>query len=223
MIDRPRAVRPGDELDEAALKRFLLDAIPDVEEPIEIRQFPSGASNLTYLVTAGARELVLRRPPLGRKAKSAHDMSRETRVMAALQDVYPYVPRVVAFCDDERVLGCDFYLMERMRGIILRREIPHGLTLTREETRRLCTNVLDRLIDLHSLDYRSAGLGDFGKPEGYVERQIEGWIGRYLEARTPNAPSYERVMEWLRANMPGEVRHSLIHGDFRFDNVVLDR
>jgi aminoglycoside phosphotransferase (APT) family kinase protein len=222
MIDRPTAVRPGDALDEAALKRFLLDAIPDVEGPIEIRQFPSGASNLTYLVTVGARELVLRRPPVGHKAKSAHDMSRETRVMTALRNVYPYVPRVVAFCDDESVLGCEFYLMERMRGVILRREIPRGLTLTREETRRLCTNVLDRLIDLHSLDYRAAGLGDFGKPEGYVERQIEGWIGRYLEARTPNAPSYGQVMEWLRANMPGEVRHGLIHGDFRFDNVVLD-
>jgi aminoglycoside phosphotransferase (APT) family kinase protein len=221
MIDEPRLVRPGDELDEVALERFLRGVVPGLEGPLDVRQFPSGASNLTYLVTVGERELILRRPPTGRKAKSAHDMSREVRVMTALRDVYPYVPKVVAFCDDESVLGSHFYIMERMRGIILRRELPRGMTFTRDETRRLCTNVLDRLIDLHTLDYRSAGLAGLGRPEGYVSRQIEGWTSRYERARTPDAPSYERVTGWLHANTPVEVRHCLIHGDFRFDNVVL--
>jgi len=104
----------------------------------------------------------------------------------------------------------------------LRRELPRDLVLSEQETRRLCTNVLDRLIDLHSIDYQAAGLGDFGKPAGYVRRQIEGWSERYVRARTPNAPSYEKVMAWLDEMAPAEVRHCVIHGDYRFDNVVLD-
>ncbi|RZV41628.1 MAG: phosphotransferase family protein [Acidimicrobiales bacterium] len=222
LADEPRAVRPDDELDIAAVEDYLRRVVPDLEGALEVRQYPSGASNLTYLLTIGERELVLRRPPVGTKAKSAHDMGREVRVMTALRTSFPYVPEVVAFCEDHSVLGCDFYVMERIPGIILRRELPRGLVLSEPETRQLCTNVLDRLIELHTLDYRAAGLGDFGKPEGYVERQIRGWSDRYVKARTPNAPSYEKIIEWLVERMPGEVRHSVIHGDFRFDNVVLD-
>ena len=221
--DQPRAVRPGDELDAAAVEEFLHSAVPDLEGPLVVRQFPSGASNLTYLLEAGNRELVLRRPPVGTKAKSAHDMGREVRVMSALRESFPYVPRVIAFCDDASVLGCEFYVMERIPGIILRRELPRGLVLSKDETRQLCSNVLDRLIELHTLDYEEVGLGDFGKPQGYVRRQIEGWGERYRRARTPNAPSYVKVMAWLAERQPAEVRHSIIHGDFRFDNVVLDR
>ena len=221
--DQPRAVRPGDELDAAAVEEFLHGAVPDFEGPVVVRQFPSGASNLTYLLEAGNRELVLRRPPVGTKAKSAHDMGREVRVMSALRESFPYVPRVIAFCDDASVLGCEFYVMERIPGIILRRELPRGLVLSKDETRQLCSNVLDRLIELHTLDYEEVGLGDFGKPQGYVRRQIEGWSERYRRARTPNAPSYEKVMAWLAERQTAEVRHSIIHGDFRFDNVVLDR
>lgn len=223
LADQPRAVRPGDELDIAAVEEFLRGAVPDFEGPLVVRQFPAGASNLTYLLEAGGRELVLRRPPVGMKARSAHDMSREVRVMSALRESFPYVPRVIASCDDEAVLGCEFYLMERIPGIILRRELPLGLALSEGETRQLCTNVLDRLIELHMLDYDEVGLSDFGKPQGYVRRQIEGWSERYRRARTPNAPSYETVMAWLVERQPAEVRHSIIHGDFRFDNVILDR
>lgn len=220
-VDQPRSVRPGDELDLGAVEEYLKGVVPGLNGPLEASQFPSGASNLTYLLEFGDRQLVLRRPPIGTKAKSAHDMSREVRVMTALQDVYPYVPRVVASCFDEEVLGCDFYVMERIPGIILRRALPEGLVLSEADTRQLCTNVLDRLIELHSIDYQAAGLGDFGKPEGYVERQIQGWSDRFRRARTPNAPSYEKVMNWLQERMPGEVRHCIIHGDYRFDNVVL--
>ena len=222
MTDPTRPVREGEELDLAAVESFLKSAIPGYEGPLEVSQFPSGASNLTYLVKAGDREMVLRRPPPGRKAKTAHDMSREVRVLTALAGVFPYVPKVLAFCDDQDVLGCDFFLMERLDGIILRKNLPRGMRLSREETARLCRNVVDRLIDLHSIDYRAAGLGDLGKPEGYVRRQIEGWSRRYVDARTPNAPSYDRVMRWLNEKMPPEVGASVIHGDYRFDNVVLD-
>ncbi|MDH3253678.1 MAG: phosphotransferase family protein [Acidobacteriota bacterium] len=222
MSDRTRPVRPGEELDIAAVETYLRAEIPGLDGSPEVSQFPAGASNLTYLLQFGERELILRRPPFGRKAKSAHDMSREARVMTALQKVYRYVPQVVAFCDDPGIIGSDFYVMKPIPGIILRRDLPPGLVLSKGETRRLCTNVLDRLIELHSVDFQGAGLGDFGKPEGYVRRQIEGWCGRYVKARTPNAPSYETVMTWLHDSMPQEVRHCVIHGDYRFDNVVLD-
>lgn len=222
LTDRARAVRPGDELDVSAVEEYLRTAVPDLDGSLAVSQFPSGASNLTYLLELGGRQLILRRPPVGRKAKSAHDMSREVKVMTALQESYPYVPRVVAYCEDEGLLGCEFYIMERIPGIILRRELPRGLALSEEETRQLCTNVLDRLVDLHSIDYQATGLADFGKPEGYARRQIEGWCERYVKARTPNAPTYEHVMAWLQERIPGEVRHCVIHGDYRFDNVVLD-
>jgi len=195
VTDPTRPVREGEELDLAAVEGFLRSAIPGLEGPLEVAQFPSGASNLTYLVKAGDREMVLRRPPRGRKARSAHDMS---------------------------VLGCDFYLMERLDGIILRKNLPREMRLSREETTQLCRNVVDRLIDLHSIDYRAAGLGDLGKPEGYVRRQIEGWSRRFVDAPTPNAPSYERVMRWLEEKMPPEFGACVIHGDYRFDNVVLN-
>jgi len=221
-IDRPRAVRQGEELDLAVVEEYLKSVIPDLEGPAEVKQFPSGASNLTYLVGFGGREMVLRRPPFGRKAKTAHDMGRECRVLTALQDAYPYVPKVLAFCDDQAVMGCDFYVMERIEGIILRKNLPAGLALSREQVSQLCRTVIDRLIELHTVDYRAAGLGDLGKPDGYVRRQVEGWSERYRKARTKNAPSYERVMQWLELKMPSETRACLIHGDFRFDNVVLD-
>lgn len=221
-VDRPRAVRPGEELDLAALGEYLRALDPALDGAIELGQFRAGASNLTYLLTIGGRELVLRRPPPGRKAKSAHDMGREVRVLRALRDAYPYVPEVVAFCEDPAVLGSDFYLMERIRGIILRKNLPEGLTLSRDEVARLCRTVIDTHIALHEVDFAAAGLADLGRPKGYVRRQVAGWSERFRAARTPNAPSYERVMAWLAEHQPGEVGACLIHGDFRFDNLVLD-
>lgn len=220
-VDGARAVRPGEELDPAAVGRYLKSVV-GVDGPVAIQQFPSGASNLTYLVTIGDREVVLRRPPFGRKARSAHDMGREVRVLTALRRAYPYVPEVLAHCDDPEVLGSEFYVMERIEGIILRKALPRGLKLSRGQIGRLCRNVVDRLVELHSVDFRAAGLGDLGRPEGYVRRQIEGWSDRFVKARTPNVPSFERVMEWLEAEMPPDGQPCLIHGDFRFDNVVLD-
>jgi aminoglycoside phosphotransferase (APT) family kinase protein len=222
IVDRARSIRQGEELDLAAVATYLRSVIPDLEGPVGLQQFPSGASNLTYLLRFGDREMVLRRPPFGRKAKSAHDMSREVRTLTALEGIYPYVPKVLDYCDDPAVIGCDFYVMERIEGIILRRNLPRELALSSDQISQLCRNVIDRLIDLHSIDYEAAGLADFGKPSGYVKRQIEGWSERYVQARTPNAPSFERVREWLHARMPGETRVGIIHGDYRFDNVVLD-
>jgi aminoglycoside phosphotransferase (APT) family kinase protein len=221
-IDEPVAVRPGQELDGAAVDAILKEKVPGLTGTPEIRQFPRGASNLTYLVRYPGRDLVLRRPPPGYKAKSAHDMSREVTILSALRPVYPCVPRVLAYVAGASALGAEFYVMERIRGVVVRRDLPEGLVLTPAETRRLCLNVIDKLIELHQLDYQAAGLEAIGKGAGYVQRQVEGWTDRYRKARTPEAADFEDVMAWLRERMPADRATCLIHNDFRFDNVVLD-
>jgi len=223
MIDQPRAVRAGEELDVARVDAYLRSIAPELEGTPEIAQFPGGASNLTYLLRYENRELVLRRPPFGHKAKSAHDMTREAELMAALAPVYPYVPKVFAICRDPEVLGTDFFVMERIRGLIPRRDLPRGLVLDAAQARTLCLNMLDRMIELHLIDYRGTKLAQLGKGEGYTERQIRGWSDRYRRARTPDVGDFEPVMAWLAAEMPpNDVASCLIHNDYRFDNVVLD-
>jgi aminoglycoside phosphotransferase (APT) family kinase protein len=188
----------------------------------EVRQFIGGASNLTYLLRYPRRDLILRRPPTGQKAASAHDMRREFTIQERLRPVFPYVPRTVALCEDESVIGSEFYVMERVEGTILGRDLPPGLDLTEEQVRRLCTGVLDRLVALHSVDAEQAGLGDLGKGQGYVARQVAGWSERFRRARTDDVGDFETVMAWLEAHRPDDVGSCVIHNDYRFDNVVLD-
>ncbi|AWK89479.1 phosphotransferase family protein [Azospirillum thermophilum] len=222
-IDRAGPVRAGEELDVAAVDGFLKGAVPGLSGTPEVGQFAGGASNLTYGLRYPGRDLILRRPPFGARGGSAHDMLREAGVMRSLKPVYPYVPAVVAVCEDPAVLGCAFYVMERIAGIIPRRDLPPGLDLTPEETRRLCLTVVDKLIELHRIDPAAAGLGHLGKGEGYVRRQVEGWQERYRRARTADVADFEEVMAWIGGRMPeGEVAIRVIHNDFRFDNVVLD-
>ncbi|XXF80696.1 phosphotransferase family protein [Myxococcaceae bacterium GXIMD 01537] len=221
--DETTAPRKGEELDTAALQRWLERQDPGCSGPLEVRQFPGGASNLTYLLSQGGREWVLRRPPFGTKAKTAHDMGREFRVLSALHRVFPYCPRPLFHCEDESVLGSPFYVMERLDGIILRKDLPPGLSFTPEEARTLCEHLLDVHVALHRVDVEKAGLADFGKPEGYVRRQVEGWSERYRKARTPDVPDAEELMRWLHERQPGDGdRAALIHNDYKFDNVVLD-
>ena len=223
LIDGAASVREGEQLDLARVEEFLKDSISGLSGKLEIGQFPSGFSNLTYLISVGDREMVLRRPPFGRKAKTAHDMGREYRILKALNPVYPYCPKPLVYTEDESVMGCPFYVMERIRGIILRKNLPKGLELRPADARALCERLIDVHRELHSIDYKAVGLGDFGKPEGYVKRQVEGWSGRYRDARTPDAPDFEAVMDWLASKMPPDSpRHSIVHNDYKFDNVVLD-
>jgi len=222
-IDKPKAIRRGEELDLKRVEAFLKDAIPGLSGALSVQQFPSGFSNLTYLIKVGDSELVLRRPPFGTKAKSAHDMGREYRMLKALKPVFPYCPSPMVYCEDDTVMGCPFYVMERLKGIILRKDLPDGMNLSPREARRLCENLVDVQLELHNIDYQAVGLGDYGKPEGYVRRQVEGWSARYRNARTPDAPDYENVMAWLLEKMPPESgRPAIIHNDYKFDNVVLD-
>jgi aminoglycoside phosphotransferase (APT) family kinase protein len=220
--DKPTKVRQGEGLDVKAVELFLRDNIPGLSGPIVLEQFPSGYSNLTYLLRIGNKELVLRRPPFGRKAKTAHDMGREYRIMKALNPVFPYCPKPLAYTEDESVLGCPFYVMERIYGIILRKKLPEGLDFSPDQMRSLCENLLDVHCELHSIDYKAVGLEGFGKPEGYVRRQVEGWSERYKAAHTPDAPAFEKVMQWLHDRMPPDFpKPVIIHNDFKFNNVVL--
>jgi len=220
-VDGARAVRDEDAFDVGAVDAWLRERAGDLTGPPEVRQFSGGASNLTYLLRYPERDLILRRPPAGTKAASAHDMSREYRVQDSLKPVFPYVPTMVGLCQDEAVMGSDFYVMERLDGTILRKQFPRDLGLDDAGRRQLCESVIDCLVDLHSVDPNAAGLADLGKGEGYVRRQVEGWSRRYRAAKTWNVPSFERVMEWLDENQPDDVGTCVIHNDFRLDNVVL--
>jgi len=188
----------------------------------EVRQFAGGASNLTYLLRYPARELILRRPPAGTKASSAHDMAREHRIQSLLAGHFP-VPRMVALCTDPGVLGSDFYVMERVDGVIPRATMPPEVGSQPDLLRRLSERFVDTLVRLHAVDPVATGLDAIGRGDGYVARQVAGWSERYRRAKTWNVPSFERTMRWLDSNQPGDVRACVIHNDFRLDNLVLDR
>jgi len=220
-VEGIRAVRGEDAFDVGTVHEWLAERVEGLDAPPEVRQFSGGASNLTYLLRYPDRELILRRPPAGRKASSAHDMNREYRVQKHLKPVFRYVPEMVAFCDDQDILGTDFYVMERIVGTIPRKDFPPEVSLTPEEARALAFTVIDTLIELHDVDPAAAGLSDLGRGAGYVERQVKGWSDRYRKARTWNVPKADGVMAWLDEHRPDDVKSCLIHNDYRLDNVVL--
>jgi aminoglycoside phosphotransferase (APT) family kinase protein len=219
--DQPGSVRTGEELDLSRLQPFLLGHLGH-DGPVSIEQFPSGHSNLTYLVRLGNRELVLRRPPFGSKVRTAHDMSREYRVLSKLHAAYPVAPKALLYCDDLSILGAPFYLMEPIRGVIVRRDPPSGVPFPPNAARRLSEAFVDNLARLHSLDYAAIGLGDLGKPQGYLERQVKGWIERYHNSKTHDLPEVDLISAWLTQRMPVSHATALIHNDYKYDNVVLD-
>ncbi len=224
-------VRQEDAFDADAVASWLRSTLPD--EPglggtPEVVQFVGGASNLTYLLRyaggpgAGGRDVILRRPPPGTKAKGAHDMRREHDLQAALAPVFPLVPGMLAHCDDESVIGSEFYAMERIEGVILRKDLPPGLGLDRAGVTQLCHNAVDTLVALHEVDLDASGLASLDRGEGYVRRQTQGWSTRFRRARTPDVGDFERTMGWLEEHQPEDRQHVMVHNDFRFDNLVLD-
>lgn len=222
MLDKAGAVRDGDAIDDKALADYLATHIDGLSGPVSVQQFSGGASNLTYQVSVGGRDMILRRPPSGTKPKSGHDMAREYKVLSHLQGHFDYAPRPVIFCDDPAVIGAEFYVMDKLDGIIIRRELPKGMTLDARGATSLCENLIGVLAELHAVDYTAAGLGDLGRPTGYVARQVEGWNGRYAKARTPDVPEAPTAMAWLADNQPAESADaSIIHNDYKLDNVVL--
>jgi aminoglycoside phosphotransferase (APT) family kinase protein len=210
-------VREEDSFEIANVHDWLSQYIKESSEP-EVFQFRSGASNLTYLLKYPNRELVLRRPPVGTKAVSAHDMKREFLIQSRLKPVYDLVPQVIALCEDHSILGSDFYVMDRIQGEIFRRDVPE--TLSADDISVMANSLVSGLAQLHSVD--ASVLSELNKGAGYVTRQVEGWSKRYRNALTDDVPSGEDVMNWLDANKPDDVASCIIHGDWRIDNMVFD-
>jgi aminoglycoside phosphotransferase (APT) family kinase protein len=221
MLDEAqKQIRQGEELDLNKLNQYLNEHFK-TNEPLEILQFPGGHSNLTYLLKYGASELILRKPPAGAKhIKGGHDMKREYRVLSLLIKAYPKVPQVILFCEDENIIGTEFYLMTRIEGVVLRSKKPEGVELSPSFMRQLSTSFIDNFIELQSVDVFDNQLLSLGKPEGYVQRQIEGSLQRYQNVATNDIPEVNQVADWLKTNMPNQPRISIIHNDYKFDNVI---
>lgn len=222
LIDKPGQIRQGEELDIEKLAPYLLEHIPNASGSLSIDQFPGGASNLTYLLSLGDQQLVLRRPPFGKKIKSAHDMGREYRVLSALSASYSKAPKPLYYTEDESIIGASFYVMERIEGVILRSKDGPAAQLGEPMIGAIADSLISTLAELHALDYKAIGLGDLGKPLGYTERQVKGWTKRYFNAKTDDFPAIEKVATWLADHLPATTDASLIHNDFKHDNVVLD-
>jgi len=221
-IDSAVKIRKGEELDKQKLWAFLKASLPNFSSEIEIKQFPGGFSNLTYLITANNQEYILRKPPFGVNIKSAHDMKREFKVLSCLELVYTKIPKPIIFCEDETIIGSPFYLMERVKGVILRNKIPKELNLTPDHFKKLSIHTIENLVDIHNLELEKSNLISIGKPDGYVKRQVDGWIKRYFKAETDEIKSMNFAAEWMASNIPSKGTVSFIHNDYKYDNLVLD-
>ncbi len=221
MSDDTIPVRPDEQLDAARLADYLRGKLEGSDRLLAVRQFGGGAANLTYLLDYGTHQYVLRRPPLGPVAPSAHDMAREYRVLSVLHRAFPLAPRALLFCADPDVAGAHFFIMERRHGIVVRREMPPEYAGMPDAPRQMSEALVDALADLHAVDYSAIGLEGLGKPSGFVERQIEGWYRRWQAAKVEEVPEMDLLHRWLHDHRPPEGPPSLVHNDFKLDNAML--
>ncbi len=212
------AVRRGEELNTGALAEYLRGKIDGAERGVAVEQFPGGHSNLTYLLKIGGEEYVLRRGPLGPVAPKAHDMAREFRVLQAVHPHFPEAPQVYHLCEDPAVLGAVFFIMERRRGVILRDALPPAFAA---DPRRISEAIADCMVRLHAIDIVATGLNALGKTEGFLERQVHGWADRWNRAKTEDVPKIEAVIQWLVARLPPSPPATLVHNDYKLDNLML--
>jgi aminoglycoside phosphotransferase (APT) family kinase protein len=216
-------VRRGEDFDPETVERYLREHIEDLPGgELEVSQFPSGASNLTYLLKIDGWEGVLRRPPLGPVPPKAHDMGRESGILSRLGAVYPLAPKPYFFCEDESVIGAPFYVMERRTGVVLDETFPDGVRPDEELCRGISRTVADTLVRLHAVDVEEAGLGDLGKPDGFLQRQTEAWISRYDKAKTEEIEEVGTLTEWLSRDVPQSPPPTVIHNDYKLNNLVLN-
>lgn len=216
-------VREDEDFDRGKVEAYMRERIEGLPAgDLEVRQFPSGASNLTYLLKIGDWEGVLRRPPLGPVPPKAHDMGREARILERLHPVFPLAPKPYFFSDDESLIGAPFYVMERREGIVIDASFPEGIDPSPELCRGISETVVDTLVRLHAVDWEGAGLGDLGRPEGFLPRQVKGWIGRYEKAKTEEVEGVGALTEWLSENVPESPAPTIVHNDYKLNNLVLD-
>jgi len=216
-----KAVRAGEELNEQKLKSFLLaqELIENLESPLMVGQFSNGFSNLTYLLKIEGKEYVLRRPPKA-APKRGHDMGREFKVISNLHSIFDKTPKAFAFTNDEVIIGAPFYIMSKVDGIVLTAKEAHNRKVSPKEFKTISNSWLETFVALHSVDYEAANLADLGRPEGYVERQVRNWGKQYLAAATEDVPAAKKVMAWMESHQPKNYQHTLIHNDFKYDNIV---
>lgn len=225
-----KPVRASEQLDWDALSSYVREQLSallgeefDRDAPLTVEQFPGGHSNLTYLLRFGRQEFVLRRPPFGPVPPKAHDMAREYRILEAVHPVYPLAPRPFVLCEDQSITGATFYVMERRHGLVVRAEEPKELADRPDERRRASAALVDALADLHAVDIQKYGLDALGKPAGFVARQVRGWGERWKGSQTTELPEMDALARWLVARLPPDpFVPTLVHGDFKLDNVMLD-
>jgi aminoglycoside phosphotransferase (APT) family kinase protein len=222
MAQDTAAIRAGEELDLPALSHYLAGKLDGVRDGLVVEQFPGGHSNLTYLLRTPVREYVLRRGPLGPVAPKAHDMAREYNVLHAVHPFFRPAPEVFALCEDTSVIGAIFFLMERRRGIVVRDSIPPGLAAFADYPALVSRGFIECLVDLHAIDIEKHGLASLGKPAGFLERQVRGWFDRWQRAKTEEIAVMDTLMKWLGEHMPQSPAPTLVHNDFKLDNVMLD-
>lgn len=216
------AIRAGENFDSAQVETYTRKHIPNLgPETLEVRQFPAGASNLTYLLRIGTWEGVLRRPPLGPVPPKAHDMEREAGLLAKIHPVFPLAPRPYVFCNDLTILGAPFYIMERRKGLVLNATFPTHVEASPELCQKLTSAVVDTLVHIHAIDWQQADLSHFGRPEGFLARQVKGWIERYKRAQTDDIAGLDMLLNWLVAHIPTNSQATLIHNDFKLNNMLL--
>jgi aminoglycoside phosphotransferase (APT) family kinase protein len=224
-------IRQGEDLDWSVLERWLRDHLPaqldgaplDPAASFSVEQFPGGHSNLTYCIRIGAREFVMRRPPFGPVAPTAHDMPREYRLLAAIHPHFALAPKPYLLCEDASVIGAPFYLMERRRGIVVRQSVPPEIGDDLELRRRVSESVVDTLVAMHAVDIRATGLVNLGKPNGFVKRQVEGWAKRWERSKTTDLAEMNEAAAWLLERLPPDAEPpALVHNDYKLDNLMLD-
>lgn len=214
-------VRKGEELDKSSLERFIrqeISGLPD--EEMIVKQFSSGASNLTYELSIGSWKGVLRRPPHGPVAPKAHDMFREYTILRALHPVFPIAPKPFLYSDDQSIIDSSFFIMERRHGRILDTAFPDDITPTKERCRKISETMVDTLVRLHDVDYRQTELAKMTNPDGFMERQVHGWIKRYDQAKTDEIAEIDRLKAWLIANIPPSQEATVIHYDYKLNNAM---
>ncbi|MCQ6279543.1 phosphotransferase family protein [Bacillus sp. EB600] len=217
-------IRKGEEFNQETLRSFLnehVDGFPN--KPLEVKQYPTGVSNLTYFIRSGEWEAVMRRPPSGPLPPKAHDMKRESDLLTKLHPVFPLVPKPYVYCNDPEVLGEPFYVMERKHGVVLDYKFPAGFTASKELCKEISYAVVDALAQLHSVDYEKADLANFGHPNGFLERQVNGWIHRYIKFKTDEIPYFEPMAKWLVDHIPSSQYASIIHNDYKLNNMLLSK